>query len=227
MNPKVKISIYLLLIASLVLNIILLKITYDSRVHPNKQKINIQNYHKNIFIPKRDYLYMRSIGKENAPIKLVMFTDYECYYCHQFFQETFPLINKNFIEKGVVQFYIKNFPSKSHYEGFKMALLLSSIKNDSAFWKYHLEIMQSNTQLDSSCIHKIAKSENINNIDLNKIFRDSLLLNKLNKEITFANNNGVYGIPAFSINGKLFIGNRNANDFITLIEKTLIEKEEN
>jgi len=170
---------------------------------------------KRIFLSEKEYKTMRSLGSDAASVKVVMFTDYECFYCHRFFQETFNRLKNEYIDNGVVQFFIKNYPSKSHHNAYTMAVLLSALKSDTAFWRTHLEFMQSDKVLNDSLLGEIAQKSKLSIT----MATDSLLKEKLDRDIAFAAKNGIYGIPAFAINGELFIGNRTYAEFKEIIEK--------
>src|SRR3970282_889535 len=49
------------------------------------------------------------LGDENAPITLVEFGDYQCFFCHKFFNETESAILKNYVETGKVKIIFKDF----------------------------------------------------------------------------------------------------------------------
>lgn len=51
-----------------------------------------------------------SIGDANAPVVIVEFTDFQCPYCGRHFQETFPQIQANYIDTGLVRYVFKDFP---------------------------------------------------------------------------------------------------------------------
>src|ERR1035438_631380 len=45
-----------------------------------------------------------SLGAKDAPLTMVEFTDYQCPFCRQFHQSTFPDIRKKYIDTGKVRF---------------------------------------------------------------------------------------------------------------------------
>ena len=50
------------------------------------------------------------LGESSAPVKIVEFGDYKCPYCKQFDASFFPLIDKELIQTGKVQFFFLNYP---------------------------------------------------------------------------------------------------------------------
>src|ERR1019366_3451262 len=57
---------------------------------------------------KGDAIYV--LGKSDAPLTLVEFTDYQCPFCGRFETTTFPEIKKNYIDTGKVRFILRDLP---------------------------------------------------------------------------------------------------------------------
>src|SRR3989339_791940 len=55
------------------------------------------------------------LGDENAPIEMIMFSDYECPACYYFETEIFPSIKADFIDTGKVKFIYRDFPLTSKH----------------------------------------------------------------------------------------------------------------
>jgi len=49
------------------------------------------------------------LGSPEAPITMIEFGDYQCFYCNNFFHNTEPAIVKNYIDTGKVKMYFKDF----------------------------------------------------------------------------------------------------------------------
>lgn len=78
------------------------------------------------------------IGDPNAPIVMVEFTDYQCPYCSRHFQQTYPQIVQEYIDTGLVQYVIKDFPLKSiHPQAAKAAEAARCAGDQEAYWEMH------------------------------------------------------------------------------------------
>jgi protein-disulfide isomerase len=53
---------------------------------------------------------LHTMGKADAPLKMVEFASLSCPHCAEFFKETFPLIKKNYIDTGKIQYTYVDFP---------------------------------------------------------------------------------------------------------------------
>jgi hypothetical protein len=50
------------------------------------------------------------LGKNDAPITVIEFSDYQCPYCQRFFQTTLPALKTVYIETGKVRYVYRDFP---------------------------------------------------------------------------------------------------------------------
>ena len=49
-------------------------------------------------------------GSENAKIKIYAYQSLTCPHCADFHDEVYPLLKKDYIDKGLVKIYFKHFP---------------------------------------------------------------------------------------------------------------------
>src|SRR5271169_3104626 len=57
-----------------------------------------------------------SIGRDDAPVTMVEFADYQCPFCRKFHSETFAELRKNYIDTGKVRFVSRDFPLDIHFD---------------------------------------------------------------------------------------------------------------
>ncbi len=51
-----------------------------------------------------------SMGKSDAPVTIIKYMSLTCQYCRLFQAETFPTLKREYIDKGLVRFIIREFP---------------------------------------------------------------------------------------------------------------------
>ncbi len=82
-----------------------------------------------------------ALGSANAPVTMIVFSDYECPYCRSWMQTTFPSIKTNYIDTGKVLFVYRDFPLTSLHPGAQPAALAADCANaQGKFWEYHDKI---------------------------------------------------------------------------------------
>src|SRR5215471_6315867 len=55
-----------------------------------------------------------SIGRDDAPVTMVEFADYQCPFCRKFHAETFAELKKNYIDTGKVRYVSRDLPLDFH-----------------------------------------------------------------------------------------------------------------
>lgn len=79
-----------------------------------------------------------AMGSSSAAITMVEFSDFQCPFCGAFFSQTFPQVEKNYIDSGKIRFVFKNMPLTSiHPNALEAALAAQCANEQSKFWQYH------------------------------------------------------------------------------------------
>ena len=88
-----------------------------------------------------------TLGKEDAPIVMLEFSDFQCPFCGKFRAETFDLIKTNYIDTGKVLFIYKDFPlSQIHPFAQKAAEAALCADAQGKFWEYHDKLFENQVQ---------------------------------------------------------------------------------
>ncbi len=88
-----------------------------------------------------------TLGKKDAPIVMLEFSDFQCPFCGKFFRDTFPKIKKDYIDTGKVYFVYKDFPlSQIHAMAHKAAEAGNCANEQGKFWEYHNKLFENQVQ---------------------------------------------------------------------------------
>ena len=79
----------------------------------------------------------RVLGSDDAPIRMVEVSDFECPFCARFNSETFPAIDSLYIETGKIQYVWIGFPSPSHPRAFPAIEAAFCAGSVGKFWPMH------------------------------------------------------------------------------------------
>jgi protein-disulfide isomerase len=79
------------------------------------------------------------LGNEDAPITLVEFGDYQCFFCNKFFHETENAIIKNYVETGKVKIIFKDFTIIGP-DSMSAAQATHCANDQGKFWEFHDEL---------------------------------------------------------------------------------------
>ncbi len=76
------------------------------------------------------------LGREDAPVTIVEFGDYQCFYCSKFFNETEPLIVREHVEAGTVRLVFKDYTIVGP-DSAEAAHAARCAADQGLFWEYH------------------------------------------------------------------------------------------
>lgn len=145
------------------------------------------------------------LGDPNAPVTLVEFGDYQCYFCNQFFHTTEDDLFKNYVETGKVKVIFKDYTIIGP-DSIAAAHATHCADDQGKFWEYHDTLYDHWTGENNGW----ASSENLlqfaRNIGLDiDEFSNCMLDSKYTSIITNSNQDakdlGLTGTPAFFIIG--------------------------
>lgn len=146
---------------------------------------------------KLDDSYM--IGRKDAPVTMVEFTDYQCPFCQRFHIATYNEIKKNYIDTGKVRFFSRDMPLDFHPNAFKAATAARCAGEQNQYWPMR-DVLGANP--GSLSLDEMAGFAGKLKLDV-KAFRACVESDKYREEITrdmkTAASIGLNGTPAFVI----------------------------
>lgn len=167
-------------------------------------------------------------GPADAPVTLVLFTDFECPYCKRA-EVTLDLLRKKYGEK--VRYVFKHLPLPFHERARPAALLSAAVqkyKGDAAFFRTSSAIFRSSPDLSERTLRKIGQDQGLSEEQMASVFADTNqeLSARLLKDQDLADDVLARGTPHFFINGKRLSGARPVEQFEALIDHGLRRADE-
>src|SRR3989344_6120600 len=121
------------------------------------------------------------LGKKDAPLVMVEFSDFQCPFCARFRQQAFDQIKQQYVDTGKVKFVYRDFPLESIHPTARKAAEASECADEQGkFWEYHDKIFEDQTALSLDSLKQWAKDLGL---DANK-FNTCLDSNKYADEVT-------------------------------------------
>jgi protein-disulfide isomerase len=166
-----------------------------------------------------------AMGDPNAPVKIVEYSDFQCPYCRQFWEETEAQIVENYVKTGKVYFTYRsmgNFVSRNSTdtESQDAAHAAYCAGDQNKFWEYH-DILFTNWNgenqgaFERKRLDAFAQTLGLDMTAFKACMDSGKYMDRVNqdavdgeKAITTAPNydGSGYGTPSFIINGKLIGG---------------------
>lgn len=98
------------------------------------------------------------LGKPDAPVTLVEFTDLQCPFCRQFRTTSFELIKKEFIDTGKLRFISRDLPLPAIHPLAESAAKASRCAGDQGkFWELRHAILVNNRALTPAIYQTLAQ----------------------------------------------------------------------
>jgi protein-disulfide isomerase len=87
------------------------------------------------------------IGKADAPLVLVEFTDFQCFYCHRFDETVMPDLKKKYIDTGKLQVISRSMPLAFHTNAPSAANAALCADAQKKFWEMREVLFLNSTNL--------------------------------------------------------------------------------
>ncbi|RWX50013.1 Protein-disulfide isomerase [Candidatus Electrothrix marina] len=160
------------------------------------------------------------LGKEGAPISLVVFSDFQCPFCSKVQPLLDEILKKNPDKLKIV---FKHLPLQMHKQAKPAALASIAAHEQGKFWQMHDALFAVSKQLTKENIEKAAKDIGLDMEKFQKDLASPSVQAKLKKDMVDAGKAGVGGTPTLFINGRQVKG-RGANVLQEMIDQELAPK---
>jgi protein-disulfide isomerase len=101
------------------------------------------------------------LGAANAPLVVVEFTDFECFFCQRFHAQTFGDLKKNYIDSGKIRYYSRDLPLDIHPSALRSAEAGQCAHEQGKFWAMHDQMQENPTKLDLDNLVSFATDLNL------------------------------------------------------------------
>ncbi len=174
-----------------------------------------------------------SLGREDAPVTLVEFTDYQCPFCRRFEGDTFAQLKKEYIDTGKVRFVSRDLPLDFHPNAPSAALAARCAGDQGKFWEIRNAMMlDTATDLGPEALTKYAEKTGLDMPAFNQCMSDKKYTAAIQKDKADAGTAGISGTPSFvigksdskEINGERVVGAVPFSVFDTAIKGALSAK---
>jgi protein-disulfide isomerase len=174
----------------------------------------------------------RICGQDSAPVKIVELSDYQCPFCKRFVDGTEPEVEREYIQKGLVQlefcyFAITGGNAPPDENEATLAAEAAECANDQGrFWEYHYKLYAEQRGENRGAFAPERLKQFATELGLDRGEFDACLdshkhislVEELRDQAAAA---GARGTPSFQINGKLVVGYQTFDKFRQHIEEAL------
>ena len=157
-------------------------------------------------------------GPKNAPVTIVLYSDFQCPFCSRAVP-TLKTLEEQY--KGKIRIAFKNQPLPFHPNAKPAAVAALAANEQGKFWEFHDKLFANQQQLDRAHFEQYAQELGL---DMNR-FKAALDRNKFDAQIAAeqaeAGRVGADGTPTFFINGRQLVGAQPVDQFKAIIDEEL------
>ena len=161
------------------------------------------------------------MGKKDAKIQVVAFSDFQCPYCSRG-ATTMHDLKKKYGSKIALSF--KHYPLPFHPQAVpasEISMCVKKLNGDDKFWKYHDLVFKNQDKMDNENLLKLAKDVGADQAKVKACFDAGEFKEYVKKDMEYGNKLGVRSTPTFFVNGQLVAGALPVEQFAEMIEEDL------
>ena len=172
----------------------------------------------------------QTIGDPNAPVQILEYSDFQCPYCRVFHDETFPLILRDYVQTGLVNFTYYNFPvvdgRSATKESTHAAMASVCAAQQGKFFEFHDLLFANHTgenigDFSERRLYAMAEIVGLNAEAFDACYNDPATAEEVDAQRAAGLRAGVSSTPSFLVNGTLLVGARPYSDFQAAINAAL------
>lgn len=138
-----------------------------------------------------------SIGKADAPLVLVEYTDYQCPFCQQFHNTAYAQLKANYIDTGKVRFVSRDFPLDFHENSRRGANAARCAAEQGKYWEMRHAMIVNASQLQADKLSNYAANVSIDVKKFQACVDADRFKSAIDKDIAEGTAAGVNGTPSF------------------------------
>ena len=155
-----------------------------------------------------------TLGKADAPLVLIEYTDYQCPYCKRFYDTTFAEIKKNLIDTGKVRFISRNLPLPFHGNAKKAAQAAFCAGEQGRYWEMRDSLFRNQNRLEVEAITGYANGLSLKADAFKNCMDSGKFAKEISDEAAYGGTLGITGTPTFvlgtvkgdSVEGRKIVG---------------------
>ena len=137
------------------------------------------------------------LGRADAPVTLVEFTDLECPYCRTFHVGTFEQLKRDYIDTGKVRFISRDFPLDFHPNARPAALAVRCAGEQGKFWEMRHGVTLNASKLGPTVYDRLAGELGLDLSRFSACVGSDRYKAAIDRDVADATSAGVTGTPTF------------------------------
>ena len=140
------------------------------------------------------------LGRADAPVTLVEFSDYQCPFCQRFFSTTLSAIKKHYVDTGKVRYVFRDFPlDQMHPQARKAAEAAHCAGELGKYWEMHDVLFQNQKALAPPQLAEHARTVGVDGAKFDECLSSGRHAARVERGLTDGAAVGVQATPTFVV----------------------------
>ena len=139
------------------------------------------------------------LGRNDAPVTLVEFSDYQCPFCQRFFATTLPALKKDYIDTGKLRFVYRDFPLEMHPHAREAAVAAHCAGEQGKYWEMHDALFQYQAALAPAQLAERARALGLDSSRFDQCLTSGRHTASIERGLADGAAAGVQGTPGFVV----------------------------
>jgi protein-disulfide isomerase len=169
------------------------------------------------------------LGRADAPVTIIEFSDYQCPYCAHFALQTFPDVRRAYVDTGKVRYAARDLPLPFHAFALPAAVAARCAGEQGKFWEYRDELFRNQAQLGRAPYAEFAQQLGLDVARFEACRTSGQQEAAVRADAAMARSHGISSTPSFVV-GRLvdgefkaekFSGSKSQKDFAARVDAAL------
>jgi len=139
------------------------------------------------------------MGRDDAPVTIIEFTDLQCPYCARHAMQTFPRLKAGYIDTGKLRYTSRDLPLPFHSFALPAAVASRCAGEQGRFWEYREALFAAQATLGTEPYGRIARELGLDVERLEACRADGRQAADVNADLELARSHGIGSTPSFVI----------------------------
>ena len=139
------------------------------------------------------------LGRNDAPVTLVEFSDYQCPFCQRFFATTLPALKKDYIDSGKLRYVFRDFPLDVHAQARKAAEAAHCAGEQGKYWEMHDALFRNQSALAPARLAEYARAVGVDGGKFDECLASGRYARRVERGLADGAAAGVQGTPGFVV----------------------------
>ena len=167
-------------------------------------------------------------GSAAAPVWVIEVSDFQCPYCKQWHDETYPVLRDEFVRTGKIRLAFINFPLAQHQFAWPAAESAMCAGAQGKFWEMHDALFSTQSKWEAlpspaMFFDSLARAQGVDAPRWRQCIQSGKMKAWIQADHDRAQTAGAESTPSFMIGGKLLVGAQPIAEFRRAIDSALVK----